>query len=123
MNSLESKKKRQLRRKYHIRKRVFGTEERLRLSVFKSLNHIYVQIINDVDKKTLVSASTMDKEVIEQIKPGMKKSDKSKLVGATIAKKAAEKNIKKVAFDRNSFLYHGRIKALADAAREAGLDF
>lgn len=123
MNSLEIKKKRQIRRKFSIRKKIFGTEDRLRLTVFRSLSHIYVQIINDVDKKTLVSASTLDKDVRDQIKAGMKKIDQSKLIGALIAKKAIEKNIKKVAFDRNGFLYHGRIKALADAAREAGLEF
>ncbi|MGA2297904.1 MAG: 50S ribosomal protein L18 [FCB group bacterium] len=123
MNNLELKKKRISRRKQHIRKKIHGTPDRLRLSVHKSLNHIYTQIIDDEDGKTLVSASTLDKDVKEQIKPKMKKLEKSKLVGTAIAKKALEKKIKKVAFDRSGFLYHGRIKALADSARESGLEF
>ena len=97
--------------------------DRLRLSVYKSLNHIYVQLIDDVSGKTLTSSSTLDKEVREQINSKMKKSDQSKLVGANLAKKAIGMNLKKVAFDRNGNLYHGRVKALADAAREAGLEF
>ena len=123
MNSLDIKKRRRVRRKYTIRKKIFGTPERLRLTIYKSLNHIYCQIVNDVEKKTVISASTMDKEIREQIKPGMKKSDKCKLVGQSLAKRALENNITTVAFDRNGFLYHGRVKALADGAREAGLKF
>ncbi len=124
MNALDIKKRRRVRRKYSIRKKIFGSPDgRLRLTIFKSLNHIYCQIIDDVSKKTLVSASTVDKEVREQVKPEMKKSDKSKLVGQVVAKRALEKNIKLVTFDRNGFLFHGRIKALADGARAAGLEF
>jgi large subunit ribosomal protein L18 len=123
MKIQEIKKRRQIRRKYTIRKKVFGTQERLRLSIFRSLKHIYAQLIDDVSKKTLVSASTMDKEVIAEFKPEMKKVDKSKLVGKLLAKRAVEINLKSVAFDRNGFLYHGRVKALADGAREGGLEF
>jgi large subunit ribosomal protein L18 len=123
MNRLELKKARFTRRKFQIKKKIFGSEDRLRLSVFRSAKHIIAQIINDNEGITLVSASTHDKEIIGQIKPEMKKVDKSKLVGNLLAKRASEKNIKKVAFDRNGFLYHGRVKALADAAREAGLEF
>jgi large subunit ribosomal protein L18 len=123
MKILEIKKRRQIRRKYTIRKKIFGTQERLRLSIFKSLKHIYAQLIDDANQKTLVAASTMDKDVIAAFKPEMKKTDKSKLVGSILAKRAVEKNIKLVAFDRNGFLYHGRVKALADGARESGLEF
>lgn len=123
MKRLEIKTRRRSRRKHHIRHRVFGTPDRLRLTVFKSLKHIYAQIINDVDGKTLASASTLDKEVSEKIKPDTPKVVASKFVGALIAKRAEEQNIKKVAFDRNGSIYHGRIKALADAARKGGLDF
>lgn len=123
MNVQESKKVRYQRRKLSSKKKLIPSTERLRLCVFRSLNHIYAQIINDVEHKTIVSASTLDKDIRGAIKPETKKADKSKLVGNAIAKKAIEKGIKQVTFDRNGFLYHGRIKALADAAREAGLEF
>jgi large subunit ribosomal protein L18 len=123
MKRLEIKNKRRSRRKHHIRKNIFGTPDRLRLTVFKSLKHIYAQIINDVDGTTLATASTLDKEVIEKIKPDTKRLVQSKFVGALLAKRAEGKDIKKVAFDRNGSIYHGRIKALADAARKGGLDF
>jgi len=123
MNSQDIKKRRRVRRKYNIRKKIYGSPERLRLTIYRSLNHIYCQIVNDVENKTVCSASTLDKEIREQIKPGMKKTDKCKLVGQNLAKRALENNITDVAFDRNGFLYHGRVKALADAAREAGLKF
>lgn len=116
-------KKRRLRRKLHIRKSITGTPDRLRLSVFKSSGHIYGQIINDIDQTTIVSASTIDKELKGQIKPDMKKMDKCRLVGETLAKRALEANIKEVAFDRNGYVYHGRIKALAEGARKGGLVF
>jgi large subunit ribosomal protein L18 len=123
MNNLETKKRRQLRRKLHIRKKIFGTPEEPRLTVKRSLKHIYAQIIDDTQHLTIVSASTLDKDVLSSIKKDMKKVDLSKLVGTHLAKKAKEKNIKKVAFDRNGYLYHGRVKVLADAAREGGLEF
>lgn len=116
-------KKRRTRRKYSIRKKIFGTNETLRFTVFKSLNHIYGQIVNDIDQKTVVSASSIDKEVREKFKPEMNKTDQSKLVGEVLAKRAMEANIKKVAFDRNGYIYHGRIKAVADGARKGGLEF
>lgn len=123
MKRLELKLKRRLRRKYSIRKKITGTPDRLRLNVFRSLNNIYAQIIDDVQGRTLVAASTLDKEVKEQIKPDMKRIEQSKIVGAVLAKKALEKNIKKISFDRNGYLYHGRIKALAESARSNGLEF
>lgn len=122
MNKQALKKIRKVRRKFSIRKKIFGTPERLRFTIFKSLNHIYAQIVDDVNSKTLVSASTLDKEVKSQIKPETKKSEQSMIVGKTIAKRALEMNIKTVAFDRNGYLYHGRVKALADGARKGGLE-
>lgn len=115
--------KRKLRRKRSIRKNISGTSEVPRLTVFRSNSHIYAQIINDVESKTLVSASTLDNQTKGKLNSEMSKSEKSKLVGQEIAQKALSANIKKVAFDRNGLLYHGRIKALADSAREAGLQF
>lgn len=117
------KAKRRTKRKSHVRATITGTPERPRLTVFKSIGQIYAQIIDDVDGKTLVSASTIDKEVRSEIKDGMTKRAKSEVVGVAIAKRALEANIKKVAFDRNGYIYHGRVKALADAARQSGLEF
>ncbi|OGU10799.1 MAG: 50S ribosomal protein L18 [Ignavibacteria bacterium GWB2_35_12] len=123
MKSNDIKKKRRLRRKLSVRKEISGTPDKPRMTVTKSLKHIYAQIIDDEQGKTLAFASTLNKDVAEKVTPKTKKIEKSKLVGAAIAKAAIEKNIKKVAFDRNGYLYHGRIKALADAARENGLEF
>ena len=111
-----------LKRKKAIKKRVRGTTERPRLSVFRTARHIYGQIINDETGKTLVSASTVTPDVRTELK-GSGNIDAAKKVGAVVAKTALEKGIKKVVFDRNGFLYHGRVKALADSAREGGLEF
>ena len=110
------------RRKLRIRKNVTGTGERPRLTVFRSAKHIYAQIIDDVTGTTIASASTLSKDLRGGLGEG-NKTDAAKKVGALVAQQAKGKNIDKVVFDRNGFLYHGRIKALADAAREAGLDF
>lgn len=115
--------KRRLRIKQTIRKRVFGSTERPRFSVYRSLNDIYGQIIDDVTGKTLVSLSTNSKEVRQEIAAVKTKVEKSSLVGKMLAKKALEKNINTVVFDRNGYLYHGRVKAFADGAREGGLKF
>ncbi|MBS1561605.1 MAG: 50S ribosomal protein L18 [Bacteroidetes bacterium] len=123
MNRLDSKSHRQVRRKMRVRRKVTGTPERYRLSVFRSVNHIYAQIIDDTTSKTLVSASTVDKEIRAQISKDMDKSAESKLVGVLLAKRAKANNIARVAFDRNGYLYHGRVKSLAEGAREGGLDF
>ena len=123
MNIQESKKRKRIRRKFTIRRKVSGTTDKPRLTVFRSLNHVYAQIIDDTKGITLVSASTLDSEIKADIKADTKKSDQSKLVGKAVARRAIEKNINEVAFDRNGFLYHGRVKALADGAREAGLKF
>ncbi len=113
-----ARKKRQVR----VRRKVLGTVERPRLCVFRSSKHIYVQIIEDVNGRTLVAASTATKDIADSVKY-TGNIEAAKAVGQAIAKKAMEQNIKQVVFDRNGFLYHGRIKALADAAREAGLSF
>jgi len=119
-----AKERRQARikRQVRVRFKVQGSEERPRLCVFRSAKHIYAQIIEDVTGKTLVSSSTISKGVGEELKY-TGNVEAAKAVGESIAKKALEKNIKQVVFDRNGFLYHGRVKALADAAREAGLSF
>lgn len=123
MNILELKKSRRIRRKYHIRKRINGSSERPRLSVFRSHKHIYAQIIDDETMRTICQASTKDKELREMLKPEMPKKAKSELVGELLAKRAIANDVKKVAFDRNAYLYHGRVKALAEACRKAGLEF
>jgi large subunit ribosomal protein L18 len=123
MGKKEHKLVRRDRRKKHIRKDLRGEAGRPRMTVYRSLQHMYVQIIDDIEGKTLISASTKDKELGEAITPEMNKTQQSKLVGEAIAKKAAEKNIPQVAFDRNGYLYHGRVKALAEAARKSGLKF
>lgn len=115
--------KRRLRIKQTIRKRVFGSTERPRFSVYRSLNDIYGQIIDDVTGKTIIALSTNSKEVKAEIAAAKTKVEKSTLVGKLFAKKAIEKNINSVVFDRNGYLYHGRVKAFADGAREGGLKF
>lgn len=111
-----------LKRKSRVRKKVIGTSERPRLCVFRSTSHIYAQVINDQDGRTLAEASTLSPDLKGEIKHGGNVESAQK-VGALVAKKALENDIKKVVFDRNGNLYHGRIKALADAARSAGLEF
>lgn len=113
MDKSKIKTVRRQRRKTGIRKRISGTPERPRLTVFRSLNHIYVQVIDDLDGKTLASASS--------VKGKGGNVEAAKAVGAQIAQKAKDAGITRVAFDRNGFRYHGRVKALADAAREGGL--
>lgn len=110
------------KRKLRIRTRVHGTPERPRLTVFRSDKHIYAQVIDDSLGKTLASASTLAPDY-KGMDPVKGKVEAAKRVGALVARKAQEQGVTKVVFDRNGFIYHGRIKALADAAREAGLDF
>ena len=105
-----------------VRKRVSGTPERPRLNVFRSLNNIYAQVVNDELGQTLVSASTIDKEVRESVKTGGN-VEAAKEAGKLLAKRAVDKGIKQVVFDRGGYQYHGRVKALAEAAREGGLEF
>jgi large subunit ribosomal protein L18 len=106
------------RRKKRIRKKMEGTTARPRLSVFRSAKHMYAQVIDDSTAKTLAAASTLSEKV-----KGVKKSDAAKQVGTAIAAACKNKGITQVVFDRNGFLYHGRVKALAEGAREAGLEF
>ena len=106
-----------------IRKKISGTEARPRLTVYRSNTHIYAQIVNDLTGSTLVSASSIVKNIKENIKDTKGKIEISKVVGKEIAKRALDANITEVVFDRNGYKYHGRVKAVADAAREAGLKF
>jgi large subunit ribosomal protein L18 len=122
MNRIKLKNVRYARRNRRVRKDITGTPARLRLTVFRSLNHIYAQIIDDVAATTVASASTMDADVRAKA-AGLTKTEESRLVGTLLAERAKAAKVSKVAFDRNGFLYHGRVKALADSAREAGLDF
>ena len=116
------KNKERVRRHERVRKKVFGTAETPRLNVYRSLNHIYVQIIDDTKGVTLCSASTMEKGVKDAIKD-MSKTEAAKVVGKKAAEKALEKGVKQVVFDRGGYLYTGRVQAVADGAREAGLKF
>jgi large subunit ribosomal protein L18 len=110
------------RRKLRVRRKVSGTPERPRMSVFRSLKHMYAQVVDDVSGTTLAHASTLSKDVKPQA-DDMKKTDAATKVGEAIAAQLKAKGIKKVVFDRNGYLFHGRIKALAEGARKAGLEF
>lgn len=112
-----------IRRKVRIRKKLSGTSDRPRLVVFKSSKHIYAQIIDDTKHMTLLSASSLSKELQEQLKNVEGKISVAQLVGKLIAQKAKANGITRIAFDRGGYIYHGRVKALADSAREAGLEF
>ena len=109
-------------RHLRIRKSIVGTPERPRLNVFRSSKHMYAQLIDDVSGVTIVSASTLDNELKDKVKNGSS-VEAAKLVGDLVAKRAVEKGYSSIVFDRGGYLYHGRIKALADSAREAGLQF
>src|SRR5947209_8226482 len=122
MDKNKDRAKRLLRRKYSVRKNVFGTVERPRLAVYRSSKHIYAQIINDFDGKTLAAASSTIDEVRGDLKNGGNIAA-AKVVGKAIAERAKAAGITAVAFDRAGRMYHGRVKALADAAREGGLKF
>jgi large subunit ribosomal protein L18 len=111
-----------VRRHERVRKYLSGTPDRPRLNVFRSLEHIYAQVIDDVSGHTLASASTIDSEVRKQLE-GKTKVQAAKLVGQMVADRAKKAGVSKVVFDRGGYQYHGRIKALADGAREGGLDF
>jgi large subunit ribosomal protein L18 len=111
-----------VRRHVRVRKNLMGTTERPRLNVYRSLSAIYVQVIDDQAGHTLLSASTVDRDLREKMK-GLKKSEQAKLVGKTVAERAKDKGIQAVVFDRGGYRYIGRIKALADGAREGGLQF
>lgn len=110
------------KRHFRVRKKISGTAVRARLNIFRSSNHIYAQLIDDYSGTTVASASSLDKEIKGKIKSGGN-IDSAKVVGLLIAERASSKGIKSVVFDRGGYLYHGRVKALADAAREGGLEF
>ncbi len=120
-----TRRERRERRHKRVRKRVIGTPERPRLNVFRSIKHIYAQIIDDTQGHTLVAASSLDKEV-KALRDGKNHGgdiEAARLVGELIGRRALERGITKVVFDRGGYKYHGRVKALADAARSAGLEF
>jgi large subunit ribosomal protein L18 len=111
-----------LKRQQRIRKKISGSGERPRLSVFRSAKHIYAQIIDDSQGQTMVAASTLNNEIRDKLS-GLKKADAARLVGELLAARAKAKGIVRVVFDRNGFLYHGRVKAVAESCREHGLEF
>jgi len=112
-----------LRRKKRVRKKIRGTPERPRLSVFRSSKHIYAQLIDDINATTIIGASSLSKDIQSRIRGKGGNKEGAAIVGECIAKRALEKGIKKVVFDRSGFLYHGRIKVLAETAREHKLEF
>ncbi len=121
--SILSRKQQTNKRHKRLRRNLNGTPDRPRLAIFRSNNHIYAQVIDDQAQNTLCAASTLDKDLRENLKKGGNNCDASTAVGELVAKRALEKGIQQVVFDRGGNLYHGRIKALANAAREAGLKF
>jgi large subunit ribosomal protein L18 len=120
---LKNPRERRMRKKARVRKKIQGTTQRPRLTIYRSLHHVYAQIIDDSNGQTIVSASSLSKGLREQVKSAKTEQEICKLVGMAAAKLALEKDIKEVVFDRNGYLYHGRVKAIADGAREAGLKF
>ena len=113
------KQERRLKIKRRIRKKVFGTQDKPRMSVFRSNKNIYVQLVDDVNQRTLVAASSLEKDIAE--KKDITKIEQAELVGKLIAEKAVKSGISTAVFDRNGYLYHGRVRKIADAARENGL--
>ncbi|MFC2038131.1 50S ribosomal protein L18 [Chloroflexota bacterium] len=122
MDKAKARRLARQRRHARVRKGVYGTADRPRLAVFRSSRHIHAQVIDDTQSHTLVAASTLDVEVGPDL-DGKDKTGQAEVVGEVLAKRALAAGIKKVVFDRGGFLYHGRVKALADAAREGGLEF
>jgi len=117
------KRKIRIQKKKRIKKKIFGTAERPRLVVFRSLKHMYAQLVDDQSQKTIVTISSLSKDLKEDIEKSKSKIDVAKLVGVAIGKRAKELNYTNVVFDRAGYLYHGRVKALAEGAREGGLKF
>jgi large subunit ribosomal protein L18 len=122
---IKTKEDRRDRIKFRIRKRMTGTAQKPRLSVFRSVSHIYVQVIDDMNGQTIASASTVDPKVKGKMPKGVGGGNikGAEMIGTTIAERLKEKGITQVVFDRNGFLYHGRVRAVAEAARTAGLEF
>jgi large subunit ribosomal protein L18 len=122
MSKIKTRHERHERKHLRVRKKITGTTERPRLCVFRSLNHIYAQVVDDMQGQTLVSASTLDKDLQAKLKKTGNR-DAAKQVGMLLAQRAKEKGIETIVFDRGGYLYHGRVKSLAEGAREGGLKF
>lgn len=122
MASLALKKQARIKRKKRVRKKISGTKEKPRLTIFRTSKHIYAQIVDDIAGHTLAAASSMEK-VIRDHEKFDNKVESASFVGERVGERAIKKGLKKIVFDRNGFLYHGRVKALSDGARKAGLDF
>ena len=120
---VNSKRNVRMRKKKHIRKKVFGTADCPRLVVFRSLKHIYAQLVDDTAEKTLLTVSSLSKDLKEPMAEAKTKTDVAKIVGLNVAERAKKNKIEKVVFDRSGYIYHGRVKALAEGAREGGLKF
>jgi large subunit ribosomal protein L18 len=122
---IETKEDRRDRIKFRIRKKVRGTAERPRMSVFRSVSHIYVQVIDDMAGATIAAASSVEPDVKGRLADGARAGNTkgAEIVGKTVAERLIQKGITRVVFDRNGFLYHGRVRAVAEAARQAGLEF
>lgn len=118
-----SNREQRIKKKFKIRKKISGIAERPRMAVYRSNSQIYVQLIDDASNSTILSASSLSKEIAEDVKNADSKIAKSKLVGKLAAEKALEKGIKEVVFDRSGYRYHGRVKSVAEGAREGGLKF
>ncbi len=123
MNQKVRAQKRKQRIRHQIRKKVSGTPDKPRMVVYRSIGHIYAQLVDDANGRTLLTVSSKSKDISDKLGEAKGKLEISKLVGKVAAEKAASQNISAVVFDRNGFLYHGRVKALADGAREGGLKF
>ena len=114
-------KERRAKKKIRIKKKIFGTADKPRITVYRSLNQIYVQLVDDNSRRTIISASSLSKEIESDLKNAKSKIEKSKIVGKFLAQKASEKGIVTAVFDRSGYNYHGRVKALAEGIREGGL--
>lgn len=117
-----NRNKQRKRRHERIRRRIYGTPNRPRLNVFRSLSHMYAQVIDDMNGHTMAAASTLDEELRSEL-DGLSKMEQARLVGETVAERAKEKGVEEVVFDRAGYKYHGRVAALAEGAREGGLEF
>ena len=122
-NKVKLKKLKRAKKKLRIRKKITGTAERPRLAVYRSLKHTYAQLIDDVKNQTITGVSTLTPDLRPDVEKVKSKTEAARLVGKKIAEKARALNIKKVVFDRSGYLYHGRVKAVAEGAREGGLEF
>lgn len=120
---VHDKQKQRLRKKKQIRKKVRGTTEIPRLAVFRSLKHVYAQLIDDTSQKTIITVSSLSKDLKDELAKAKNKIEISKVIGSNIAKRAKDLKFEKVVFDRAGYIYHGRVKALAEAARNGGLIF